>query len=79
MIDRYAGVNTMEDDWMGKINKRDGGNPKPMRGVTKKEAARILKANAAGKKVEPTKLTQAKKAARDHYAGEADQADRERG
>lgn len=61
---------------MTKIRARNGGNAEPTRGVTKKEATRILKANAKGKPVESTKLSQAKKAAKDHYAGEADKANR---
>lgn len=57
-----------------KINPRSGANVNPLRGVTKKEAARTLKANAAGKKTDPAKTKAAKKAAADHYGEQAREA-----
>lgn len=54
-----------------RINAHGGGNPNPVRGVTDKEAKRHLKANAAGKSVDPGKLKASKKAAADHYGSEA--------
>ncbi len=54
-----------------KINARGTtGRENPLRGVTKKEAARTLKANAAGKNVNADKLKASKRKAADHYAGE---------
>jgi hypothetical protein len=53
-----------------KITNHGVGAANPSRGVTKKEAKRSLDANAKGKKVEPKKLSAAKKKAADHYASE---------
>jgi hypothetical protein len=57
-----------------KINPRNGANVNPVRGVTKKEAARTLKANAAGKRTDTAKTKASKRAAADHYGEEARKA-----
>lgn len=57
-----------------RIFKHGEGAANPSRGVTKKEATRALKANAAGKDVDAKRLKQAKSKAKDHYASEANEA-----
>lgn len=64
---------------MTKIFKHGEGSKDPARGITKKEAQRILKATSKGKVVDPGKLRQAKGVAKDHYAAEADKANGRRG
>lgn len=58
---------------IGKGQERD---PQAGKRMPDKTASRVLKAAAKGKDVEPATLKDAKKAARDHYATEANKAKR---
>lgn len=58
------------------IGKGQENDPAQGKRMDNKTASRVLRSNAKGKDVAPAKVQTAKKAARDHYAHEADKARR---
>jgi hypothetical protein len=60
------------------IGKGQENDPAQGKRMPDKTASRVLRSNAKGKDVDPAKVHTAKKAARDHYAHEADKVKRGR-
>lgn len=58
------------------IGKGQEKDPEAGKRMSDKTASRVLKSAAKGKDVDPSTLRDAKKAARDHYATEANKATR---
>lgn len=59
-----------------RIFKHGEGSKDPSHGMSKDKASKALKANSQGKKVDAAKVKAAKAKAKDHYAGEANKAQR---
>lgn len=57
-----------------RIFRHGKGGEGESRGISQGKASKALKANAAGKDVEPARLKAAKNKAKDHYAAAADEA-----